>query len=280
MKESIETQIGSRYYLIRNLLLLTRKEVLDITGISISTLTRIEKGQLSSNTKVTDKLSNLYQVTKEDIYNVSKPIPSWKDLRRKTLSAHKNNEKLLKYLNKKPESKQMIEYRVMRSPFLNNFRTAKEVAEHIRKRYTFSYSHSTIKNSLDILTDLGLLEVNKSENESQKFKKASALPKNLEQQIETIQQKLEEKFRAKSADLVTPAFDKMARMIVLLNEGPKRRSELTRFSDYENATNNIKRSLKILEELGLVERTIREKPTSSRQRYRLTQAGKEVASFK
>lgn len=279
MKESIETQIGNRYFLIRNLLLLTRMEVLDLTGISISTLTRIEKGKLSTNTGTTDKLSNLYQTPKEDIYNTGKPLPTWKELRKRVLAAHRNNEKLIGYLDKKPESKQIIEYRVMRSSFLDSFRSAREVALHIRRRYAFSYSHSTVKNSLDILTDLGLLETARSEKEPQQFRKVSAIPKNLEQQIEKIQHRLEEKLRENPIDLVTPAYDKMARMLVLLNEGPKRRAELTRFSDYENATNNIKRSLKILEELGLVERTVREKPTSSKQRYRLTQAGKEVTGI-
>src|SRR5690606_33897495 len=94
--------------------------------------------------------------------------------------------------------------------------------------------------------------------------------------IEQIRLFLEENNNGKNDDLVTPAFDKMSKMIYYLKDSPRKRADLFEYAGYKNATNNNKRSLKVLEDMDLVEMTIKDKPTSSKQMYRLTENGYEL----
>jgi|GEM_PF-1191706 len=276
MKYDIEIEIGKRLFHLRNLLLLTREHIFQLTGISISTLTRIEAGDFPSKSKNIDILSNLYQIDKVYLYNIDKPLPPWKMLKRRVLATHRFNKKLLELLNTRPDAKIFIEFRVLQSTFLNTFRTAKQVAEHIKKSYTIVYSQSTIKNSLDILLQEGIVEINGQNGSPKEFRKAQRIPEGQTQTIEQIRFFLEENVDNNFNDLVTPAFHKMAKMVYYLKDAPRKRIELFEFSDYKNATNNNKRSLKILEDTGLVEMTIKTKPTSSKQMYQLTEKGLEL----
>lgn len=276
MKYDFEIEVGKRLYILRNLLLLTRDHIFQITGISVSTLTRIESGEFNSKSKNIEVLSNIYQISKTHLYNISKPLPTWKTLKKRVLAAHRTNEKLIELLNERPESKILIEFRVLQSPYLNTFKTARQLAEHIRKSYSIIYSQSTVKNSLEILVDDGIVEIKGEDVSPQEFRKSQMIPKSQIQAIDQIRLILEKNKDKNIDDLVTPAFDKMAKMLYYLKNSPRKRTDLFEYSDYKNATNNNKRSLKVLEDMGLVEMTIKDKPTSSKQMYRLTEKGRDL----
>ncbi|MFD2964567.1 MULTISPECIES: Fic family protein [Olivibacter] len=55
-----------------------------------------------------------------------------------------------------------------------------------------------------------------------------------------------------------------------------KRAEIFAYAGLKNETNNINRSLKVLETMNLVEMTIKDKPRSSLQMYQLTDKGKEL----
>lgn len=87
--------------------------------------------------------------------------------------------------------------------------------------------------------------------------------------------KLEELVNKNKIDYVTPIYDRMANMLLVLREGDISRSKLYQRIDYKNLYKNHQKSLKILETLMLVERT-EDKPTSSKQMYRLTDRGRKL----
>lgn len=276
MKYDVEIEIGRRLYILRNLLMLTREHVFLLTKISTSTLTRIESGKFPSKSINIEILSNLYQIEKADLFNIHKPLPTWKTLKKRVLAAHRSNQTLLKFLNERPEVKNVIEFRLLQTTYLNTFKTAKQVMKQIKKSYSITYTQSTVKNSLDILVDNGIVEIKGKNVVPQEYRKSQRIPKNQMQAIEQIRLFLEEYDDKQTNNLVTPTFDKMAKMMYCLKDHPKKRAELFEYSDYKNATNNNNRSLKVLEDMGLIEMTIKDKPTSSRQMYQLTDKGWEL----
>ena len=60
-------------------------------------------------------------------------------------------------------------------------------------------------------------------------------------------------------------------------DAPRTGQELVTASGYATRTGNFKRSLEKLLIVGFIEMTIPEKPRSSKQKYRLTQKGKNLA---
>lgn len=278
MKNKKEFKIGRRLYLIRNLLLLTKIDVKNFVGISETTLGRIENGIPPLNRFKIELLSNFYQISEHDIFNLDKPIPSWKSLKRKVLSHHRNNEKLLKVLEKKPNPGFAIEYRILKSDFFNNFHTARETMDHLKSTYNWSFPHSSVKNSLEKLFDEGKLEIKLPKLIPRQFRAIRSLSSDQEEIIMLIKRHLEENTPTSITDLVSPAFDRMAKMLIFLRNGAQKRSAIFLNADFKNATNNIRRSLKVLEQLDLVEMTLKDNPNSSKQQYRLTVKGQELVN--
>ncbi|MGJ1508770.1 hypothetical protein, partial [Sphingobacterium siyangense] len=70
-------------------------------------------------------------------------------------------------------------------------------------------------------------------------------------------------------------YPRMAAMLLILNNEVISRGNLYEKINYTNAYKNHQRSLKVLENLKLVEQT-EEKPNSSKQKYRITSKGREL----
>lgn len=278
MNKSIEVKVGKRYQLTRELLLFTIDEVYLITKIPETTLRRIEKGNFPSSQEYTDKLCYLYQTDKEDLYNLNKQLPDWKTLRRRTLSEHKADPFIISTLNKQPMPKKAIQFRVLKSSFLNNFKSVRNTLTHLKNTYSWTYSDSEISNAYESLKADGLIEIEGEKARPQKFRKARSTSKEDDKIIEQLSLYLEESTPQTTLNLVTPAFEKMAGMLFFLINGRKKRGEIFNSVNYSNLHKNHQKSLKILEDLNLVGKTIKEKPTSSLQTYQLTEKGRDIVN--
>jgi len=64
----------------------------------------------------------------------------------------------------------------------------------------------------------------------------------------------------------------------ICSESPKSTPELLQSLGYKNRTGNFKRAVSHLSEMGLLEMTIPTKPRSKKQKYRLTNKGRQVLS--
>lgn len=275
---SVEATIGSRLLLIRELLLLTVKEVYQLTEIPSTTLRRIEKGELPAKSDYINKLCYLYQVDKIDLYNLEKRLPDWKSLRRKVLLKHRNNEFIVNAINKKPKQNKAIQFRVLKSSFLNNYKTTQNIVDHLVLRYNWNYSYAGVSMALDSLVDRDILEIKNKNSSPLEYRKLRTIPKEEERLIEQLWLYLEEMVPKTTTDLVTPAFEKMAGMLFFLKDGPKKREQIFNSVNYGNLHKNHQKSLKILEDFNLVEKTIKDKPTSSLQTYQLTGKGIDIVN--
>lgn len=85
---------------------------------------------------------------------------------------------------------------------------------------------------------------------------------------------------SKSSEQVRKMSEQAQALLSLASEGPRSRAELLAGIDLSDAYGNYKRHLLPLIEGGYLARTIPEKPNSQNQRYRVTDAGREILAGK
>ncbi len=85
---------------------------------------------------------------------------------------------------------------------------------------------------------------------------------------------------SKSSGQVRKVGEQAQGLLSLASEGPRSRAELLAGIDLSDAYGNYKRHLLPLIEGGYLARTIPEKPNSQNQRYRITDAGREILAGK
>lgn len=85
---------------------------------------------------------------------------------------------------------------------------------------------------------------------------------------------------SKSSEQVSKMSEQAQALLILASEGPRSRAELLAGIDLSDAYGNYKRHLLPLIEGGYLARTIPEKPNSQNQRYRITDAGREILAGK
>lgn len=85
---------------------------------------------------------------------------------------------------------------------------------------------------------------------------------------------------SKSSEQVRKMSEQAQALLSLASEGPRSRAELLAGIELSDAYGNYKRHLLPLIEGGYLARTIPEKPNSQNQRYRITDAGREILAGK
>lgn len=275
MNRSSYILIGNKLKWIRELLLLTTKEVSELSTIPATTLRRIEHGDKTSIEKWIDKLCYLYQINKAKIYDAQYSIPNWKILRRNVIAEHRRNILYLKYINKKPFPRKAIEFRVMQTSFINSYKNTSEIRAFLQKTYNWTFSYEAIIMALDSLAEENLIEVENVKVNPRCYRRTRKKNNNILSELSLVSIKLEELTALELGNSVTPAYDRMTAMLLILNNEVISRGNLYEKINYTNAYKNHKRSLKILENLKLVEQT-EEKPNSSKQKYRITSKGREL----
>lgn len=273
MRDDYFFLVGQRLKIIRELLLLKVEEVKILTGISPTTLRRLESGAKTTIIKNIDILSNLYRIPKTKILDIKQPIPSWQTLSRTIRKESKDNNYLLECIGKRPAQRKALQFRVMQSSFLTNFKKTEEIRLHMQQKYNWTYSFEDIIMALDSLTDENLLEVESNRSSPKRYRKSRKRTKHILSVPSIIIIKLEELFASLGDNSVTPIYERMAEMLLVIKDGEIPRSQIYKTIDYSNAHKSHIRTLKVLETLKLVEQT-EDKLNSRNQKYRLTEKGR------
>lgn len=274
MEKTNNTFIGYRFRILRELLLLTIKEVNYLTKIPITNLRRVEQGEISSNEEI-EILAELYQVKLEYILDIEILLPTWKELRRKGLAKYRDDDFYVEAINKKPRPKRAVMYRLLKSDFLNEYKSVANATEKLKSLYRWIYDEPRIDYALNTLVDEGVLDKLEQNGQPNKFRKTRSVPKQIWLIPDRIITELEEITATRNPDSLTPAHHKMAGMMYSLRHGPKSGQELFNTALYSYSPKNIDRSLNILKELHLIQRT-EEHINSSKQMYQLTEKGRKL----
>lgn len=266
--------IGYRFYILRQLLFLKVDEIYFLTGIPVSNLRRIERGEIVSANEV-QKLADLYNIDLDIILNVEILLPTWKELRRKGLAKHRDNEYYLQAIDKEPKVKKAIKFRLLQSDFFNSEKSTTDAQAKLSSLYRWKYSISALAFALSTLPYENLLEEIKHKGKTKRYRKSRKNPKEIWLIPDRIVTELEEITAAEYTDFPIPEHHKMAGMLLTLRNGPKNSLNILKSVSYANSHNNIRKSLGVLRNLGLVKMT-EEHENSSLQMYGLTEKGQAL----
>lgn len=272
MKRNPINDAGLKLKITRLRLLLSRKNVHNYTGISISTIERIENGDTPYPEDDFKTLLKFYDYTEDEIYSI-KSTPDWIELRRKMSANHRNNEEILKFFDKKPNAQNVLKYRVLTSKILNNFITVNYLKVKIQSTYNWTYSNSTLQNALNSLVEKKILT--RSTGVPAEYCRASNKLSNIIDPYFELSKKLEQLNQENKDNLVNPAYRRMAIISYSLKDGQKSRKELLELAGIKNETNNVKRTISVLQNMNIIQKT-ELAPKSSKQKYELTENGKQM----
>lgn len=274
MNNSPEITAGKKLKITRLRLLLTRKDVSFCTGLPTTTIERMENGDFPYPADKFQQLVAFYDYSMEEIYS-NKEVPDWIELRRRFLSKHRNNNDITAKLDEDPDPKEVILYRVLASNILDDFKSARDLAKIIKSKYNWTFLDGSIINALNSIEKEGLIV--KSNDTPNRYKRKSNI---LPEEIDGFYQitRALEKITYKNPDnLVNPAFRRMAIVIKKLIEGENSRKYLMDIAGLGNESNNINRTIRVLEDFSFIEKT-EKAARSSNQKYRLTEKGRNFLS--
>ncbi len=164
---------------------------------------------------------------------------------------------------------------MMQTSFINSYKNTSEIRAFLQKTYNWTFSYEAIVMALDSLAEENLIEIENVKVNPRSYRKTRKKSNNILSELSLLTIKLEELTDSELNHSVTPAYDRMAAMLLILNNEVISRGNLYEKINYTNAYKNHQRSLKVLENLKLVEQT-EEKPNSSKQKYRITSKGREL----
>ncbi|MCY4780019.1 hypothetical protein ORI89_10185 [Sphingobacterium sp. UT-1RO-CII-1] len=253
-------------------LLLTREQVSKCTKVPTTTIERIENGELPYPMSRFQDLVSFYNHSMEEVYS-NREIPDWIELRRRFLAKHQHDDSVMQHLSEKPGPKEVILYRMLTSKTLDEFISTSNLISVIKSRYNWVFLKDRMQNALDSIVKDGLII--RSPGRPYEYKRKS---NNLPEEIDSfyhLTRKLEEIPYANPDNLVNPAYRKMSIILKHLNGIEDSRKNLMELVRLKNESNNISRTIKVLEDLLLIEKT--EKASTSKfQKYRLTIEGEKL----
>lgn len=280
MANDFNTTIGKNLKIAREKLLFSREEMAEKSGINRGSLERIEKGDKYLNKEEQAKYIEFIGVKKELLCNTSFNL-TWKELVTILKKNHPENPLICEIKNKKGIPQKIIMQRVLPDKLLERPLTAAELAKLISVRFNINIEPNKVQNSLNFLERIGLIV--RTQTSPIKYKRSDKkFPKEIDPLFDLVI-KLEQICELFKSNLVNgnnnkkinPSLRKMAIMLLSLDDGEKTRGELFNKAEMVNDTNNVVRTINILETTGLITKT-KLAVTSSRQSYKLTDKGSKV----
>lgn len=279
MAKDINIIIGKNLKIAREKLLFTRKEMANKSGINRGSIERIEKAHKYFNIDEQAKYIKFIGIEKDVLCSSSFNL-TWSELTVILRKNHPENPSICDISVKETKPQKVIMQRALPEKLLEEPVTAAELTTLISKKFKIIIEANKVHNSLNSLVNIGLLV--KTQTSPIKYKRSDKkFPQEIDPLFELVT-KLEEIFELTQANLVNedkvkvnPSFRKMALILEYLNEGEKTRGDLFRKVGMVNDTNNVVRTLNVLEKMELVRKT-KKAAKSSLQSYILTDTGAEI----
>ena len=176
--------------------------------------------------------------------------------------------------------KQVITQRVLPAKLLEKPISVADLKEEIRIRFEFNFDRNKIQNALNNLVLEGILIKSKDspikyQRSTEKFPREIDLIFDLVVKLEEISTFITMDLVNDDSNKVNPTFRKMAKILLALKDCEKSRSDLFVSIGMINDSNNVVRTISILEKLSLIQKT-ELAPKSSKQKYQLTEEGKQI----
>lgn len=264
--------IGRNLEIVRNKLLFSRELMGEKSGIPPRSLERIEKNDKYANADDREKYIDFLGLNKDILSNEDFDY-TWQELVRTLEKRQANNLNICKIPEKRLSALKVIKYRALPANLLLKPITAKQLAEDINSHFKYSFENNIVQNALNNLSEDGTLE--KLQASPIKYHRPiQNFPKHIDPLYE-LTQNLFQIAEDNDIHLVNITLRKNAKILMILAQDQKPRSEIFEELKMSNETNNSRRTIQVLEKLGLIFKT-ESSLRSSKQMYRLTQKGQEL----
>ncbi|PWG81917.1 helix-turn-helix domain-containing protein [Pararcticibacter amylolyticus] len=179
-KLSIDHQIktGNKLRDLRNILLLAVNVVSKATGISDSTIDRIEKGDVGVGSGRIYSLISFYGFEYQDFFKFSRPLPTEDQLRRQMKRFHEQNGcDAYKIIYSQPDLITLIEHKLLKTELFNDWVIEKTVYKFCEEN--FGYQYNSILNTLDLAVKKQFL-IHEENSSPKRFKMNPVLLKEID----------------------------------------------------------------------------------------------------
>lgn len=279
MAKDINIIIGKNLKIAREKLLFSRLEMANKSGINRGSIERIEKAHKYFNTEEQEKYIKFIGIEKSVLCSSSFNL-TWREVTAILRKNHPENPSICDISSKETKPKKMIMQRILPEKLLEDPTTAAELTAIISTKFKINIEPNKVQNCLNSLVNIGLLV--KTQTSPIKYKRSNKkFPKEIDPLFDLVI-KLDQICKLFKPDLVNsdnkknkPSLRKMAIMLLSLDDGEKTRKELFSKAEMINDTNNVVRTIKVLENIKLITKT-KSPVTSSLQSYKLTDKGSKL----
>lgn len=271
--------IGKNLEIVRKKLLFSRKMSAKKAEITPRSLELIEKADKYLNLEDRDKYIEFFGLSVEILSDENFNL-TWQELTYILKKKHPKEIDIAEIELNKVIPKQVITQRALPDKLLETPISVAELRVEIQKGFKYNFDRNKLQNALNNLVFEGTLT--KSQDSPIKYQRSN---KKFNREIDYIFDlvlKLEEITTSGTSNLVNdisnkakPSLRKMAKILIILKDCDKSRSDIFTSIGMINDSNNVIRTISVLEKFNLIQKT-KLAPKSSKQSYQLTERGKQI----
>jgi hypothetical protein len=271
--------VGKNLEIVRKKLLFSRKMSAKKAEITPRSLELIEKADKYLNISDRDKYIDFLGLNLDTLSDKNFNL-TWQELSYILTKKHPKEDNITEIEPNKVMPKQVIMQRAMPDKLLETPISVTELKVEIQKRFKYNFDRNKLQNALNNLVFEGTLT--KSKDSPIKYQRSSQKFNREIDYIFDLVVKLEEITTSRASNLVNdlsnktkPSLRKMAKILLTLKDCEKSRSDLFTSIGMINDSNNVIRTISVLEKFNLIQKT-KLAPKSSRQKYKLTERGSQL----
>lgn len=276
MAKDINYIVGKNLEIVRKKLLFSRKISAKKAEITPRSLELIEKADKYLNITDRDKYINFLGLNLDTLSDENFNL-TWRELSYILTKKNPNEDNITEIEPNKVIPKQVITQRAMPDKLLETPISVTELKVEIQKRFKYNFDRNKLQNALNNLVFEGTLT--KSNDSPLKYQRSNEkFNRDIDYMFDLVV-KLEEITTSNTSNLVNdipnknkPSLRKMAKILITLKDYEKSRSEIFTKIGMINDSNNVIRTISVLEKFNLIQKT-KLAPKSSRQKYKLTEKG-------
>lgn len=266
------TVLGKNLEKVRNILMFPRKLMAIKSEIDDRSIERVEKNDKYLNVLDREKYIEFLGLSEEILMKENFDY-TWQEIVYFFVQKHPNTPDIVEIPPKHLSALNVIKYRALPGNLLLSPISANLLTSKISKYFKYSFNQNVVQNALNNLSKEGTIERTDT-SPIEYYRPIKNFPKYIDPLYELVQN-LHVILGKPLTNLVNKTSRKNAKILAFLKEEPKFRAEIFEEIKISNETNNVRRTIEVLEKFELISKT--ELATrSSLQKYKLTDKGLQL----
>ena len=266
------TVLGKNLEKVRNILMFPRELMAIKSKIDERSIERVEKNDKYLNVLDREKYIEFLGLSEEILMKENLDY-TWQEIVGFFMKKHAESLNLLEIPPKHLSALNVIKYRALPGNLLLSPISASKLTSKISKYFKYTFNQNVVQNALNNLSKEGTIQRTDT-SPIQYYRPIKNFPKYIDPLYELVQN-LYALLEKPSTNLVNKTLRKNAKILVFLKEEPKFRADIFEEIRLSNETNNVRRTIDVLESFELISKTESAK-RSSLQKYKLTDKGLQL----